>query len=67
VEALHVVREAKDRRSLRRLVCADALEDPGAVMEAVDTDVNGRVRPIDELAVHPDLRGLFHQAPPFAG
>jgi hypothetical protein len=22
--------------------------------------VNGRVRPVDELAVHPDLRGLLH-------
>ena len=39
---------------------ADALEDAGAVVETVDADVNGRVRPVDELAVHPDLRGLLH-------
>ena len=43
------------------LVAADALEDAGAVVETVDADVNRRVRPVDELAVHPDLLGLLHR------
>jgi hypothetical protein len=29
-------------------------------VEAVHADVDGRVRPVDELSVHPDLRGLLH-------
>jgi hypothetical protein len=31
-------------------------------VEAVDADVDGCVRPVDELAVHPDLRGLLHRS-----
>ena len=42
------------------LVGADALEDPGAVVQAVRADVDRRVRPVHELAVHPDLLGLVH-------
>ena len=42
---------------LRRVVAADALEDAGAVVEAVRADVDARVVPVDELAVHPDLLG----------
>ena len=39
---------------------------PGAVVEAVRADVDLRVGPVDELAVHPDLLGLAAlQAPPF--
>ena len=50
---------AEDRRALRRVVAADALEDAGAVVEAVRAHVDARVVPVDELAVHPDLlRGL---------
>src|SRR4029079_4005505 len=66
METLHVVREPEHGRALRGLVRADSLEHTGAVVETVNPDVNGRVRPVDELAVHPDLRGLLHGAPPFA-
>ena len=62
VQALQVVCEPEDRRALRRLVAADALEDAGAVVEAVHADVHLGVGPVDELAVHPDLVGLVHQA-----
>ena len=53
-----MVGEAEDRRALGRLVAADALEDAGAVVEAVRADVDLASRPVDELAVHPDLLGL---------
>ena len=44
---------------LRRVVAADALEDAGAVVEAVRAHVYASVVPVDQLAVHPDLvRGL---------
>jgi hypothetical protein len=62
VQALHVLAEAEDRRPLRRVVAADALEDARAVVEPVDADVDLRVGPVDELAVHPDLLGLLHRA-----
>ena len=57
-----MVGQAEDRRALRRVVAADALEYAGAVVEPVRGDVDLRVRPVDELAVHPDLLGLLHRA-----
>ena len=63
IPALQVLAKTEDCGALRGLVRPDALEDTRAVMEPVNTDVNGRVRPVDELAVHPDLRGLLHRAP----
>ena len=60
-------REAEDRGALRRVVAANALEDPGAVVQAVDADVHLRVGPVDELAVHPDLLGLLHRRSPSFG
>ena len=66
VQALHVVGKTEDGGAPRRLVAANALEDTGAVVEAVDADVDLRVRPVDELAVHPDLVGLFHYRPPWS-
>ncbi len=44
------------------LVAANALEDAGAVVEAVRADMDGRVVPVDELAVQPDLLGGLHGA-----
>src|SRR6185437_138457 len=55
-----VLGQPEDRCASGRLIRADPLEDTGAVVQAVRSDVNGRVRPVDELAVHPDLRGLLH-------
>ena len=52
--------EAEDRRAALGVVAADALEDPGAVVQAVRADVDPGVRPVHELAVHPDLLGLLH-------
>ena len=43
------------------LVGADPLEDARAVVQAVRADVDGRVGPVDELAVHPDLLRLAHR------
>ena len=61
-----MVGEPEDGRPLRRVVAADALEHAGAVVEAVRADVDARVVPVDELAVHPDLLGGLHVAS-FAG
>ena len=62
VQALEVLVEAEDRRSLRGVVAADPLEDAGAVVQSVHADVDLRVGPVDELAVHPDLLGLLQRA-----
>ena len=61
LEPDQMVAEAEDCRAARGVVAADALEDAGAVVEAVRADVHGGVRPVDELAVHPDLLGLAHR------
>ena len=60
VQPLEVVVEAEDGRAAVGLVRADPLEDARAVVQAVRADVNGRVGPVDQLAVHPDLLGLAH-------
>ena len=59
-QALHVVGEAEHRGAVRRLVAANALEDAGAVVQAVRADVDAGIRPVHQLAVHPDLLGLLH-------
>ena len=65
VQPLHVIAKPEDGRPLGRVVAANALEDTRAVVEAVDADVDLRVGPVDELAVHPDLLGLLHRARSF--
>ena len=60
LQTLEVVAQAEDRRPALGRVAADALEDAGAVVEAVARDVDLGVRPVHELAVHPDLLGLLH-------
>ena len=62
-----MVGQPEDGRALVGLVAADALEDARAVVQAVRPDVDRRVGPVDELAVHPDLLGLAHRSPPWAG
>ena len=52
-----MVGEPEHGRSLRRLVGADALEHAGAVVQRVGEDVDLRLVPVDEVPVHPDLRG----------
>ena len=51
---------AEHRRADLGVVAADALEDPGAVVQAVRQYVDLRVLPGDELAVHPDEVRLLH-------
>ena len=60
VQPLEVVGEAEDGRAALGLVGADPLEDARAVVQAVRADVDGRVGPVDQLAVHPDLLRLAH-------
>ena len=60
VQPLQMVGEPEDGGALRRVVAANALEHARAVVKPVDADVNLRVRPVHELAVHPDLLGLLH-------
>ena len=60
VQALEMVGEPEDRGAGVGLVAADPLEHTGPVVEAVGTDVNLGVGPVDELPVHPDLLGRFH-------
>ena len=55
-QALDVLGQAEHGRALRGLVGADALEHAGAVVQRVGEDVDLRLVPVDELAVHPDLR-----------
>ena len=62
LESHEMLVEAEDRRPLLRVVAADALEYAGAVVEPVRRDVDLRVRPVDELSVHPDLLGRLHRA-----
>ncbi len=57
LEALHVGVETEAGRSARRGVAACAFEDAAAVMDHVRRDVDVRVLPLDEPAVHPDLAG----------
>ena len=61
-EAYEMVGEAKYRRPRRCVVAANPFEYAGAVVEPVRGNVDLRVRPVDELAVHPDLLGLLHRA-----
>jgi hypothetical protein len=51
---------AEDRGAAVGLICPDALEDAGAVVESVGQHVDVGVVPADELAVHPDPLGLLH-------
>ena len=50
----------EDRRADLGVVAADALEDPGAVVQAVREYVDFCVLPGDELPVHPDEVRLVH-------
>ena len=62
-EALEVVTEPEHGRALGGLVGPHALEDAGAVVEAVRGEVDRGVGPVDELAVAPDLLGRLHRRP----
>ncbi len=64
VEPTHVRVEAEESRTLRRAVAACALEDPPnpPVMHDVGPDMNLRVVPIHERAVHPDFAGAVEKA-----
>src|SRR5205814_5863202 len=64
LEPLQVVRQPEDGGAVRRLVSPDSLEYARAVVEPVGTDMDPRVVPRDQLAVHPDLLGLTHSQPP---
>ena len=46
--------ETEDGRTVHGVVAADALEDAGAVVQAVGRDVGGGVCPRDDFAVFPD-------------
>ena len=59
-QAVDVVGVAEDRRADLGVVAADALEDAGAVVQAVREHVDLRVLPGDELPVHPDEVRLLH-------
>src|SRR5205085_7478046 len=61
-EPLEMLGQAEDGGTPRGLVRPDPFEDARAVVQAVWADVHGRVCPVHELAVHPDLRGLLHRA-----
>ena len=54
-------RAAGTRPGRGGLVAADAFEDAGPVVEAVRADVDLRVVPVHQLAVHPDLLGGLHR------
>ena len=58
-QALHVFVGAENRRAAGQLVAANAFKDRRAVVDDVRHHVDGRVVPVDELAVVPDLVGLL--------
>jgi hypothetical protein len=53
-DAAHVGVETKNRRTVRRVVRAHSLEDARAVVQPVRGDVNLRVVPGYQLAIHPN-------------
>ena len=59
-QPVDVVGVAEDRRADLGVVAADALEDAGAVVQAVREYVDLGVLPCDELAVHPDEVRWLH-------
>ena len=63
MQALVVLPVAEDRGAGIGGVRADALEDAGAVVQAMTQDVDVGVVPRDELTVHPDVVGLLHLGP----
>ncbi len=59
-QALDVLGVAEHRRAELGVVAAHALEDAGAVVQAVRQDVDLGVLPGDEFSVHPDEVGGLH-------
>ena len=59
-QPVDVLGVAEHRRPELGVVAADALEDAGAVVQAVRQDVDLRVLPGDEVSVHPDEVGGIH-------
>ena len=66
-EALHVLAQTEDRRTLFGLVAPDAFEDCGAIAYDVRKDVKFGVVPVDPLSVVPDFLGGLnrHRCSPF--
>jgi hypothetical protein len=62
LQPLEVIGQPEDRRPLRSLVHPDPFEDTGAVVETVGGDMDLGMRPVDELAIHPDLLCFSHDA-----
>src|SRR5262249_16986019 len=64
LQTAHVCVEPEADRSLRRRVASCALEYTAAVVDDVRRAMNRRVRPVQELSVHPNLagRGKTHRA-----
>src|SRR5262249_43444158 len=62
-ETLQVLTQPEHRWTAVRPVGPDALEYAGSVVQRVRQDVDLRLVPVDELAVHPDLLGLLHGTP----
>src|SRR5665213_2572604 len=54
-QSFHVLAKSKDRDALGRLVGANSFEGAHAVVERVTEYVRGRVLPVDQRSVHPDL------------
>src|SRR5439155_19771991 len=57
LEALHVDVEPEARGSFRRGIAPGALEHAAAVMDDVRRNVNLRILPVDQLAIHPHRTG----------
>ena len=65
--AAHFRDTMEDRRALRGVVCADALEHRGAVVDRVRHHVGGGLGPGLDRAVVPDLLGELHRPAPRGG
>ena len=60
MEAFDVLAQAKDGGPVRGLICPDALEHAGAVMEGVAENVDVGICEGDQVAVHPNELGRIH-------
>ena len=62
-QPVNVLGEAKDGGSFATLITADSLERGQPVVKRMGQDMHRGVRPIDELAVHPDLFAWLQHDP----
>src|SRR5439155_10266383 len=62
-QPINVLGEAKDGGPFATLITADAFERGQPVVEGMSQDMHRGIRPVDELAVHPDFFAWLQHNP----